>query len=66
MALVLERAHLLQRDAPTDVDVGRGDVDAELHTKRATEREFRLERAGGQHVDGVSRELGDAHRATPA
>ena len=62
MALVLERAHALERDAATDVDVRRGDVDPELHAERTTERELRLEGTGREDVDGVSRELRDAHR----
>ena len=63
---VLEGAHALERDAASDVDVGRGDVDAELDAERSAERELRLERTGGQNVHGVPRELGDAHVARPA
>ena len=33
----LERGHALERDRVTDVDVGRGDVDPELHPQRPAE-----------------------------
>ena len=61
MALVLERAHPLQRNRASDVDVGRGDVDPELHAQRPAELQLRLEPALRQHVDGVPREVGEAH-----
>ena len=57
MPLVLERAHALERDRAADVDVRRGDVDAELHAQRPAERELALELALGQHVDGVPGQL---------
>ena len=44
-------------------DVGRRDVDAELHAQRPTEGELRLETALRQHVDGVLRELRESHRS---
>ena len=66
VALVLEGAHALERNPAADVDVRRRDVDAELDAQRPTERELRLERARRQDVDGVPRELRDAHGATPA
>ena len=37
MALVLEGPHALQRDRAADVDVGRRDVDPELHAQRPAE-----------------------------
>ena len=40
--------------------VRRGDVDPELHPQRPAEGELALELACGQHVDGVSGELGEA------
>jgi hypothetical protein len=55
--LVLEGPHPLQRDRAADVDVGRGDVDAELHPQRPAELQLRLEPALWQHVDGVSCQL---------
>ena len=66
MALVLEGAHPLERNAAADVDVGRRDVDPELDTERSAEGELRLERTGRQDMDGVARELGDAHEAMRA
>ena len=66
VALVLERTHALQRDPTTDVDVRRRDVDTELDAKGAPEGELLLECSGRQDVHGVPRELGQAHRATPA
>ena len=46
MARVLERAHALERDRAADVDVRRGDVDAELHPQRpARASSFALEPA---------------------
>ena len=59
--LVLEGAHALQRDRPADVDVRRGDVDPELDAQRLAVRELPLELPGGQDVDGVTSQLGDAH-----
>ena len=47
MPLVLERAHALERYPPADVDVGRRDVDAELHAEGPVEREPTLELAFG-------------------
>ena len=64
MPLVLEGAHPLQRDRPSDVDVRRGDVDPELHAQRPAERQFRRQTALGQHVDGVPRQVRDTHGAT--
>ena len=66
MPFVLEGAHALKRDPATDVDVGRGDVDPELHPERTPEGELRFERAGGKDVNGVPGELGAAHGATRA
>jgi hypothetical protein len=57
MALPLEGGHPLQRDRAAHVDVRRGDVDAELDTQRAAERELPLERSPRQHVDGVANQL---------
>ena len=51
---VLERAHPLQRDRSADVDVGRGDVDAELHPQRPPERELLLEAALREQVDVIA------------
>ena len=59
MALVLERAHPLQRDAAADVDIGRGDVDPELDAQRAAEGELALEAPFRKDVDGVPRQLFD-------
>ena len=58
---VLEGAHALQRDPAADMDVGRGDVDAELDAQRPTERELALELALREHVDGVPGQLREAH-----
>ena len=62
MTLVLEGAHPLQRHGAAEVDVGRGDVDAELDAKRPVLRELPLEPALRQDVDRVSGQLGEAHR----
>ena len=59
MPLVLEGAHALERDRAADVDVRRGDVDAELHAQRPAERQLLLELARRQHVDGVAGQLGE-------
>ena len=56
---VLERAHALEGDPPADVDVGRGDVDAELDPERPAERELLLETAFGEEVDAVPRQPRD-------
>ena len=64
MPLVLERAHPLQRDRAADVDVGGGDVDAELDAQRPSERQLRLQPALREHVDGVPRQVGESHGAT--
>ena len=58
---VLERAHPLERDRPADVDVGRGDVDPELHPQRPAELQLLLEAARRQDVDGVPGQTGDIH-----
>ena len=50
-----------ERDAAADVDVRRGDVDAELHAQRPAERQLLLELPLGQDVDGVAGQLGDRH-----
>ena len=64
MPRVLERAHALQRDRAADVDVGRRDVDAELHPQRPPERELLLEAALREQVDVVAGEGVDvAHGA---
>ena len=59
MAGVLERAHPLQRDSAADVDVRRGDVDAELDPQRPAELQLLLEPAGRQDVDGVAGQVFD-------
>ena len=51
---VLERAHSLQRNRPADVDVGRGDVDAELDAQRPPECQLLLETALRQQLDVVA------------
>ena len=61
MAFVLEGAHPLQRDPAADVDVGRRDVDPQLHAQRPAERELALQPAFGQDVDRVPCELRDSH-----
>ena len=64
MPRVLERTHPLQRDRPTDVDIGRRDVDPELDAQRAAERELLLEPARREQVDVVAGEGVDvAHGA---
>jgi hypothetical protein len=64
VARILEGAHPLERDRMADVDLGRGDVDAELDPQRPTLRELALELALGKDVDGVPHEILDdaAHR----
>ena len=64
MPFVLEGPHPLERDRAADVDVRRGDVDPELHAQRPPERELALELALRQHVDGVPRQLAQAHGAS--
>ncbi len=59
VALVLEGAHSLKRDAATDVDVGRRDVDPELDAQRTPERELLLELSLREDVDGVPGQLCD-------
>ena len=54
VARILERAHPLERDRTADVDVRRGDVDAELDAQRPPERELLLEAALRQQVDVVA------------
>ena len=44
--------------AAADVDVRRGDVDAELHPQRPAELQLRLEPALGQDVDRVACQVG--------
>ncbi len=46
--------------AAADVDVGRRDVDPELHAQRPAELQLLLEAARRQDVDGVPRELFEA------
>jgi hypothetical protein len=61
---VLEGAHALEGDRPPDVDVGRGDVDAELHPQRPAERQLALEAALRQHMNRVPGQVGAIrHRA---
>ena len=57
MAGVLELAQLLQHDRVAEVEVGRGRVQAELDAQRAAAREALLERARGQAVDRVARQV---------
>ena len=64
MPLVLEGPHPLERDRAAHVDVRRGHVDPELHAQRPPQRELALELTLRQHVDGVSRQLGQAHGAS--
>ena len=54
MPRVLERPHALERDRSADVDVGRGDVDPELHPQRPPERELLLEAALREQVDVIA------------
>ena len=64
VARVLERPHALERDPSADVDVGRGDVDPELHPQRPPERELLLEAALREQVDVIAGEGVDvAHGA---
>ena len=56
VAGILKGAHPLQWDAAADVEVGRGDVDAELDPERPPELQLGLEPAGGKDVDGVAGE----------
>src|SRR6266542_6500647 len=46
------------------MDVRRGDVDPELRPKRTAELQLLLQLPGGQHVDRVTSQLGDAHGST--
>ena len=59
-----KRAHPLERNRPADVDVRRGDVDAELHPQRPAQGELRLEASLRQDVDGVPDEVWQGHGAT--
>ncbi len=59
MAGVLKGAHPLERDRVADVDLGRGDVDAELDPQRPTLGELPVELALGKDVDGVPSEVFD-------
>ena len=59
MTGVLKRAHPLQRDRATDVDVGRRDVDPELDPQRTPQLQLRLERHPPAGGDGVACEHGD-------
>src|SRR2546423_14619836 len=61
VSLVLEGPHALERNRPADVDVRRGDIDPELDAQRATELELLLQRAFGEHIDRIARELRNAH-----
>jgi hypothetical protein len=61
VTLVLEGAHPLERDRAADVDVGRSDVDAELHPQRPAQRQLLLELPFREHVDGVPGQLGQPH-----
>ena len=47
--------------AVAEVDVGRGDVDAELHPQRPAELSFASRPPSGRTLDGVTGELSDAH-----
>ena len=62
VAGVLERPHALERDRVTDVHLGGGDVDPELHPERPSEPELALELTRGEHVDGVARQALDRRR----
>src|SRR5207237_10173724 len=62
VAFVLKGAHALELHGPADVDVRRRDVDAELDPQRLAASQLALELAHGQHVDGVTSELGDPHQ----
>ncbi len=53
MAFVLEGAHPLERDRAPHVDVGRRDIDTELHAQGATELQLGLEPTLREHVNGV-------------
>ena len=61
VAVVLEGAHALKRDGAPDVDVRRRHVDSELDAQRPAELQLVLERAAGQHVDRVPRQIRDRH-----
>jgi hypothetical protein len=61
---VLKGSHALQRDPVAECDVGCGDVDAELHSQRASERQLAFELTLWEHVDGVPGQLGEAHLAS--
>ena len=54
VTLVLEGAHPLERDPAADVDVGRSDVDPQLHAERAVEGELPLEPSLRQYVHRVA------------
>ena len=62
MPLVLERAHALKRNRAANVDVRRGDVDAQLDPQRPPQRELPFQLSRGQHVDGVTSQLRDPHQ----
>src|SRR4029077_7294545 len=59
VALLLERAHALQRYRVSDVDVARRRVDSELDPKRPALGQLALELALGQHLHGVAGERGE-------
>ncbi|HKH32203.1 MAG TPA: biosynthetic peptidoglycan transglycosylase, partial [Gaiellaceae bacterium] len=48
------------------MDVRRGGIDAELHAQRPTKLQLRLERALGEHVDRLPRQVLHRHGATLA
>src|SRR6185437_4940957 len=64
VALVLERAHALERDRLADVDVARRRVDAELHPQGPAERELALELSLRQHLHGVTCERSDVRHGS--
>jgi hypothetical protein len=61
MPLILKGPHPLQRDCPSDVDIGRRDVDPEFHAQRPPELQLRLEASCRQQVDGVPGERLQTH-----
>ena len=59
MTCILEGTHPLERDGATDVDVGRGDVDAELDPEWTAELQLLVQPLLGKEMHGVASQDGD-------
>ena len=60
---VLELPQLAEHDGPSERDVGRGRVEAELHAQRPAERELLLEPALGNDLGGPVHQQGEGVRS---